>query len=153
MPKDRTLRYYLPRLEREHPTIFADWKAGKYASASEALRASGLRPEPSRLNALKAAWKKASRREQTEFLTWVGASTVSSTAPVVDGNRRLLPATAARIETIMARRGMKMGDVMTEMGFKRLNASLGNALANRATRLHPDLVQALEKWLNDNQSV
>ncbi|MCV0394359.1 MAG: hypothetical protein K5872_13405 [Rhizobiaceae bacterium] len=153
MPKIRDHAYYMSRLEREHPTIFADWKAGKYRSARQALIAAGLRREQTHINTLKAAWKKASRREQTEFLKWVGTSTSTSAAPIVDAERRLLTTTAARIATVMARRGIEMGGVMDEMGFKRRDASLGNAMANRPTRLRPDVVRALEAWLDTNRTV
>lgn len=40
-------------------------------------------------------------------------------------------------------RQLKPGDVMSEMGFSRLNASVGMALA-RGTQLNPDLVKSLE---------
>ena len=44
-------------------------------------------------------------------------------------NRRLLPLIVARIDEIMSKRHLKIWDVMAEMGFARLNASLGMALA------------------------
>ena len=46
----------------------------------------------------------------------------------------------------MLRRGMSMGAVMNELGFKRLNPSLGLALSQNS-RLQPDMITALEKWI------
>lgn len=46
----------------------------------------------------------------------------------------------------MLRRGMSMGAVMDELGFKRLNPSLGLALRQNS-RLQPDMIAALEKWI------
>jgi antitoxin component HigA of HigAB toxin-antitoxin module len=141
------------RLEAEHPAIFADWKAGKYSSARKALEAAGLRRPNMRLNALKNAWAKATAKERADFLLWTASPvTSSSLGNVVDKDRRIIPAAAAQIRTIMDRRGLKMGDVMSEMGFKRLDPSLGNALSG-ATRLRPDVVNQLEKWLDDNRTV
>jgi len=52
----------------------------------------------------------------------------------------------------MSKRHLKMGDVMAEMGFPRLNASLGMALT-RGTQLQPSVIEALEKWLAANAMV
>lgn len=67
-------------------------------------------------------------------------------------NRRLLPLTVARIDEIVSKRHLKIGDVMAEMGFARLNASLGMALAG-GTKLQPYVINALEKWLAVNSKV
>lgn len=156
----RNNTYFLPRLEVEHPKIYADFRAGKYPSLRQALIAAGLKQEPRKLNALKATWKKASPADRLEFLKWVGAptsapvaaSTPTAAAPLVDGDGRLLPAIADRIRRIMSRRGLKMGAVMRELGLKVDDGSLGGALAKKPTRLRPELISALEKWLGDNTS-
>lgn len=64
----------------------------------------------------------------------------------------LIPAASARIEEIMLRRHLKMGEVMAEIGFGRLNPSLGLAM-NQRTQLQPDLIVALEKWLVANSCI
>lgn len=152
--------YYEARLERDHPTIYADLKAGKYRTVTDAALAAGLKTKRSRLHELKNAWNKASHAEQREFLKWLSASRsvvhpVSAPliplAPIAI-NRCLVPLAVARIDEIMSRRHLKMGDVMAEMGIPRLNASLGMALA-RGTRLQPNLIAALEKWLATNVTV
>ena len=52
----------------------------------------------------------------------------------------------------MVARKMTMGDVMAEMGLKRLNASVGNALRSE-NRLQPNVIAALEIWLDKNKYV
>ena len=151
MPKKqkRDNAYYLGRLEEEHPTIHADFLAGKYDSARAALEAAGLRKPQSPLSSLKSAWAKASVAEKATFLRDIGAissaSPGSSTASITVG-RRLTPAAKLRITTIMDARRIKMGDVMDELGMNRLNPSLGMALS-RDTEISAAMIRALEAWL------
>lgn len=156
----RNAAYYENRLKRDHPAIYADLKAGKYRTVADAAIAAGLRNRRTRLHELKNAWSKASPVEQREFLSWLRASRAvvpsiavasPSLAPIAV-NRCLVPLAVARIDEIMFKRHLKMGDVMFEMGFERLNASLGMALA-RGTQLQPTVIAALEKWLAANATV
>lgn len=155
--------YYLGRLERQHPTTFADFKAGKYPSINEALYAAGLKRRRTRVQEMQNAWRKASAAERREFVQWLKTAgapgraspsmpATSPPAPAVNSERRLLPAAKARILVIMSTRGLKGGDVMVELGFNNLNPSLGHALA-QGTRLQPPMVAALEGWLAKNASV
>lgn len=155
--------YYLGRLERDYPVTFADFKAGKYPSINDALYAVGLKRRRTRVQEMQNAWQKASAVERREFLRWLMAPgapwraspsmpAASPRVPAVDSERRLLPAAKARIIVIMSTRGLRSGDVMDELGFKRLHPSLGHALA-QGTRLQPAMVAALEGWLAKNASV
>lgn len=65
---------------------------------------------------------------------------------------RLVPAVSARIEEIMAKRHIKPGDVMAELGLSRLDVSVSNAIKH-GWRLKPDVITALEKWLEVNAAV
>lgn len=47
--------YYLRRLEKEHPAIFAELKAGRYPSNRKALEAAGLGKPSRALGVLKSA--------------------------------------------------------------------------------------------------
>lgn len=85
------------------------------------------------------------------MLSGAAAPTSAAKWRVVNTARRLTPRAKKRIATIMDRRRLKMGDVMSELGFKRLNASLGNAL--KGTRVNAGMVAPLQKWLDDNGSV
>lgn len=155
--------YYKERLEREHPAIYRDLLAGKYKSDREAFIAAGIRQPRSRLHELKNAWEKATTTEQSDFVAWLSArhgvtitpasrAAPGTTSGSVAVNRRLEDWAKLRIKQIMDRRRMKQGDVMDELGFKRLNASLGRALA-RGDKLQPEMIDAIEKWLEANKAV
>jgi hypothetical protein len=153
--------YYLDVLERHHPTVFLDWKAGRFSSPRQAFIAAGLKKERSLLNMLKSAWSKASAAERRDFLTAIAAgsgSTASTSssppATLTDRDGRLLASVEARVKQIIDKRNIRMGDVMTEMGFAALDPSLGQAMSRaRRARVRPDLQKALERWLHDNKGV
>lgn len=147
--------YWLKRILAVRADLHADYLAGRILSVAEARRRAGLMSERTALHELKNAWRKASIAERRQFTSWAltgaAAPTPGAKWQVVDADRRLTPRAKKRIATIMGRRGLKMGDVMAELGFKRLNASLGNALKD--TRVTASMVTPLEKWLDDNASV
>jgi hypothetical protein len=155
---DRSSTYYLERLQREHPKIHSDWMAGKYPSINAARRAAGMITGRTRLHELKNAWAKASPAERRQFLSWAtsttAGSTVRSPAPSrpIAVDQQIEPWAAKRIDEIMTKRNMKLGAIMDELGYSRLDASLGNALKN-GTRIRPGMVTALEKWLSDNRTI
>lgn len=162
MPKKqkRDNVYYEERLKNEFPAILADLKAGKHRTITDAAIAAGLKKPRTRLQELKNAFGKASRSEQSAFLGWLAAQgyLVSTTpASSISGStiakdRKLVPATEKRILEIMNKRGLKIGDVMAEIGYPKLNASLGLALS-RGDRLQPDMIAAINKWLTANASI
>ncbi len=162
MPKKqkRDNAYYEERLKNDYSTIYADLKAGKHKTITEAAIAAGLKKPRTRLQELKNAFNKANKSEQTAFLGWLAAkghliapsSTTGTASATIAINGKLLPATKNRIEEIIAKRHVKVGDVMAEMSFPKLNASLGRAL-HRGDRLQPDVIMALEKWLAANASI
>ncbi|MBL4927778.1 hypothetical protein [Fuscibacter oryzae] len=166
MTKTRQKRdnsYYLDRLRIDHPGIYADFQAGKFKNASEALIKAGLRKPKTALDALHSAWAKATTAERVAFKAMIGCApkvsttsfispgvsqptTPASTPRPIHQNRYLTPEAADDIRAIMARRGLKNGDVMRELGFNPLNASLGMAL-NRNTQIKEPLLKALEGWI------
>ncbi|KQZ26496.1 hypothetical protein ASD50_03555 [Mesorhizobium sp. Root552] len=164
MPKKpkRDNAYYEAQLKHRFPAIHSDYRSGKYSSLREALITSGIKQPRSRLHELKNAWLKATAAEQREFLRWLNAQTAVMTGPSAPAsgsgttqvavNRRLEAWATSRIRDIMNKRGLTIGDVMHEMGYKRLNASLGRALARR-DQLQPDVISALERWLQANKSI
>jgi hypothetical protein len=164
MPKRQTRdnSYYEKQLQSRFPAIHSDYRVGKYRSLREALIAAGIKQPRSRLHELKNAWLKATAAERREFTRWlrtqVGAAAVTvaragaSVARPIAVDRRLEPWAVARIQAIMVTRRLAIGDVMDEMGFKRLNASLGRALA-RGDRLRPEVLDGLERWLSANRRI
>jgi len=157
----RDSAYYEDRLKREYLAIHADLKAGKYRTVADAAIAAGLKKPRTRLQELKNAWLKASAPEQGNFLLWltgtgVGLSTMPSSSAslsfTVAIDRRLSPAAILRINEIIARRHLKPGDVMAEMGYPKLNTSVSTAL-RQGWKLKSDVITALEKWLIANSTV
>jgi len=167
-PQKRDNQYYLDRLRNEHPAVFADFQAGKFKSAAEALVAAGLRKPRSQLDVLSSAWSKASPTERDTFKAQIGCSAPApaSVVPAVvsaviappgqarpaKGKGQLTPALAADVTAIMARRGLKNGDVMREIGFKHLDASLGRALG-RGDQVQNRMINALEDWVGKNKTM
>lgn len=170
----RDNRYYLERLRCDHPSIYVDYQAGKYPSAAAAFIAAGLRKQRSQLDQLELAWAKASQSERDAFKTFIGCVAANSmnSAPVtgtaspsgipfpapttagvgvalhIDGY--LSADTVAHLKKVMSHRNMKMGDLMVELGFKKLTPSLGLAI-NQGSRVKDQhLIDALEDWLKKN---
>lgn len=157
----RNKAYYEERLLKDYPAYYADYINGKYRTITEAAIACGLKTSRTRLLELKNAWQKASANERREFENWLHAQygittphpvTTSSTNPPIAIDRRLSPWAKSRIRAIIAKRHMRKGDVMHEMGFKKLDASLGRALGSD-NRLKPAVLVALEAWLNANKHI
>ncbi len=158
----RNSAYYEERLKREHPLVYADLKTGKYQTVTEAAIAAGLKTPRTRLQELKNAWSKASATEQDDFVQWLaGLGATMSSAPaapttgvgtLTTSDQKLSAPASKRINDIMLKRRLTPGDIMAEMGFSKLDASVGMALA-RGTRLRPDVITALESWLAANASV
>ncbi|PYE88057.1 hypothetical protein [Phyllobacterium leguminum] len=155
----RDSAYYEERLKRDHPSVYADLKSGKHSTVTDAAIAAGLKKARTRLQELRNAWTKADAVEQADFLRWLAASGAGSprmSRPASIGvtfkvavDRRLTAEASRRINEIMSKRHLKPGDVMAELGYSRLNASVGMALA-RGTQLKPDVIVALQKWLAAN---
>lgn len=156
-PQKRNNTYYLDRLKRDHPKIHADYLAGKFPSALQAFEAAGLKGRRTRLQELKNAWQKSTAGEQRDFLTWLGIGAPAPSTPVpgpplaIDG--RLETWAMKRINHIIAARRIKIGAVMSELGFKAGNPSLGLALNQGFVIRDRTMLDALEKWLTANASV
>lgn len=155
----RDSAYYEERLKRDHPTVYGDLKAGKFGTVADAAIAAELKKPRTRLQELKNAWSKATPPQQDDFLRWLVRTgvvlptipTSTSSAIKVAVDRRLTPGARHRINDIMAKRSLKPGDVMAELGHSSMNPSLGMAIA-RGTRLTPDMILTLEKWPSTNRN-
>lgn len=166
-PQKRDNQYYLDRLRNEYPAVFADFQAGKFKSAAEALVAAGLRKPRSQLDVLSSAWSKASPTERDAFKVLIGCvapAPVSVVPAVVSaviapptlarparGKSYLTPTLAAEVKAIMDRRRLKVGEVMREIGFSHLDASLGRAIA-RGDQIQNRMISALEIWVKKNNA-
>lgn len=149
--------YYLERLRKLRPDIYADFKSGRISSVAEALDVSGIKPRRTALQQLQSAWSKADPTERDTFRQMIGCvpasagqmtgSVSASTGSPFHVDRKLTPAAIAQISAIMTRRDLRMGQVMAELGFSPLNVSLGNALS-QGTKLRPEVLDRLEAWLS-----
>lgn len=155
-PPTRDNAYYEQQLKSRHLSIHADFLAGKYPNLAAALLAAGIKKPRTRSQELKNAWSKASMAEKKDFRLWL-KSQIHAThgAPnpgAVAVDRSLQPWAADRIEEIMARRGLRAGDVSSELGLPRNDQSVRMA-AVRGTRLQPKAIVALDRWLKANAHV
>jgi hypothetical protein len=90
--KKRDASYYRNRLRRDHPAIHADLLAGKFSSVRQAAAAAGLIHLPTRVDALKREWTRATIAERREFRDWLLGKARRPSPPlaIVDADRRLL---------------------------------------------------------------
>jgi len=58
----------------------------------------------------------------------------------------------AHIKAVMARRSIKVGVIMKELGFSALNPSLGLAM-NQGFRINDRMIDALADWLRTNPAL
>ena len=159
--------YYVERLKRDHPNIYADLQAGKFKNTTQAIVEAGLKKPRSALDTLESIWKQATPAERNAFKIAIGCTVAPPAAPTpavspvavsmniarpLRANTHLSSQTTDRIEGIMHLRKMKMGEVMKEMGFSSLNTSLGMAM-QRGTQVREDVFKALEEWLETNKNV
>jgi hypothetical protein len=160
--------YYLARLRKEHPTVHADYQAGKFKNLTGALVKAGLRKRRTGLDMLKSAWKNASASERDAFKSFIGCATPAVTGTPVSSSGHVAPSSPAtssahsqphhlpadlevRIRDAMNRRGLNNGDVMREIGRKPTDTSLGMALS-RKTRLQADMIEDLRAWVTQNST-
>jgi len=159
----RDSAYYEARLQRDHAAIYSDFKAGKYLTITDAAVAAGLKKRRTNLQEMANAWSKATASERADFLQLLAGKgvvfpsvlsqpVVGTVIATIAVNQKLTVSTSDRIKEIMSKRRLKPGDVMAEMGYPRLDASVATALA-RETKLRPDVISALENWLDANSSV
>ena len=138
--------------------MHADYLAGAYKTADSALRAAGLKKERTSLHELKNAWRKATAAEQDDFKRHIGCmpGVIASAPPTpprvfsVDG--RPEPWVLERHDEIMIAKRMKISDRRHALGYGALDASLGRAIS-QGSRLQPKILEALEKWIDDNKDV
>lgn len=157
-PKKRDSAYWLARLERDHPDIHARLLAGEFTSVRAASAAAGLIRLPTRLDALKREWAKASPAERAEFVSWAEGRLpprpAGSPLPgsLIGPDGFLLPEVIDRIEAIMVTPGpfgpgkSQHGRIMSAMGYQRSSTRLANALLRRG-KPDSDFLDRLRAWI------
>jgi hypothetical protein len=145
--KKRDSAYWRRRLQKEHPAVFDQLKAGRIRSVRQACIRAGLIRQPSALDELKRAWKKASRTERDEFERWSEAGAARrSSAPLVDPNGFLSIGVVKAARERMEKEGLTVGQLSATLGSHRLDPRLGHILRRR-WKPQPDLLKALQSWL------
>lgn len=130
--KDRSAAYWLKRLEKENPKIYADFLARRYPSVNKACEAAGLKPRTSGLDALKRVWKRSPAPDQDAFLTWAKPS-AAKIAPIMVGpiaDPRLCLSKEVRdfLACWIFYNDSKAGRVMQQLGFPAFDTSLSAAI-------------------------
>jgi hypothetical protein len=152
MTKKRDSAYYKERLKRDFPPVFADWRAGKFKSVRQAAAAAGLIHLPTRVDALKREWKRATTREKNEFVAWTkGRKAVSAapSTPIVDAAGHLKPAVIRFINEWTRDKRIKPGRIMKEIGFSNFDYTLSHALRLGAP-IRSAAIPPLGSWLVRN---
>ena len=161
MAKKRDSHYWLGRLERDHPTIFAAYKAGRIKSVRQACAKAGLIRLPGRLDALKREWKAATISEKSAFLEWtrshtprddrmVGAATLpgvlDTSKALVGADGHLLPIVIDHVRAIMRARNLKPWQVAVALGSHSHDMRVELAL-QRSWRPTEDFLGRLKDWI------
>lgn len=149
--------YYLRKIRGKRPDLHADVLDGKL-TISQARKLAGLGGARTRLHELKNAWKKATPKEQSDFLFWAGLAPpttppASATGSAFDVDGVMLDWARRRIPEIMSRRRLSFGEVADELGLKRLNPSVMNAVRNGTRIKSTATASAIDAWLAKNVSV
>ena len=150
MSKKRDSKYFAERLQRDFPAIHSEYRAGKLKSIRQAAIMAGLVRKPTRVDALRREWKKASVSEQGEFLVWARAARSGSgkRTPIVTSTGLMTTAVINYLNTWLKRHKLRPGQVMKQMGFSNYDYRLASAL--NGAPLSPKLVPSLAGWLARN---
>jgi hypothetical protein len=151
MTKKRDSAYYERRLKRDFLKFFADLRAGKFTSVRQAAAAAaaGLIHLPTRVDALKREWKRATTAEKNEFVAWTKGRKAASAAPstpIIDAAGHLKPAVIRFIWGWTSDKRITPGTIMKEIGFSNFDYTLSHALRLGAP-IRSTAIAPLESWL------
>jgi hypothetical protein len=151
MKKKRDAAYYKGRLAREKPAIFAEIRPGGLSVRAASAKAR-LIHLPTRLDALKREWKKATLAEHREFIRWAKArESKAPSAPVrsiANAAGQLRPDVAKFLSDWVKTKRSKPGRIMKVMGFKGFDPTLSMAIyGGHSLRL--EVIPKLTAWLTE----
>ena len=147
--KKRDAAYLKSRLKRDHPEIHKSLEAGHISSVNQAAILAGLKRPPTRFDALKREWNRASAKERSDFERWMAGATAASPETlqeIVDVSGILTAEAAEFLKTWVKSRKVSPGRIMKELGFSHNDYRLAEAL-NRPKALKPEILRKLEPWL------
>ncbi len=87
-PKDRSNSYWLKRIERDHPKIFAKLRSGEVPTVRAARLQAGLLRQPTRLEKFIRDWDRLSIGQRGEFLQWVKSTQKPAAQKTAEPKRR-----------------------------------------------------------------
>jgi hypothetical protein len=148
MAKRRDSAYFRRRLEKEHPAIYRELLSKKYPSVRAAAAAAGLIHLPTRLDALKREWRRATASEQRAFDAWVkaGARPKPRIPAIADKERRLRPDVRSFLADWVKANRLTPGRVLKAIGFTEYDFRLSRAVYHREP-LPKRILDKLAPWL------
>jgi len=152
MTRKRDAAYFKRRLAKEHSAIFAEICPGGLSVRAASAKA-GLIRLPTRLNALKREWKKATTEERREFIHWAKAREAkgrgASVRPIADAASCLRPEVRKFLSDWLKANGSKPGRIMKMIGFSVHDATLSPAIYGGSS-LRAAVIPKLAVWLTSH---
>jgi hypothetical protein len=146
MKKKRDSAYYKKRLAKDHPTLFAEVRAGRLSVRAASAKA-GLIRLPTRLDALKREWNKASKSQRDEFDEWLKTGAPKRIAKsIADADGRLRSDVRAFLSHWLKSNKSKPGRIMKQMGLSLYDIRLSMAIFG-GHELPPEVISKLDDWL------
>lgn len=147
MKKKRDSEYFAKRLAKDYPAIFAEVRPRGPLSIRAASVKAGLIHLPTRVDALKREWKRATEAQRVEFLHWLRAAAVKRVAmPIADAGGRLRPEVRAFLSHWVRSNRSKPGRIMRDIGFSRSDYTLSAAIS-RGDPMRAEVIPKLSVWL------
>ncbi|MGD0420311.1 MAG: hypothetical protein ABSA68_12155 [Xanthobacteraceae bacterium] len=144
--KKRDSAYYRKRLAKDHPLIYAEVVAGRLSVRAASAKAD-LIHLPTRVDALKREWKRASEAQRDEFQEWVKTGTSKGRPkPIADADGRLRTDVRAFLSHWITSHKSRPGRILEEIGFSVHDYTLSWAISD-GHGLRPDVIPKLSAWL------
>jgi hypothetical protein len=149
--KKRDSAYYRRRLEKDRPAIFAEVVAGRLSVRAASAKA-GLIHLPTRLQALKREWKGATDAQRVQFLIWLKSGAHKWVGqPIADSDGRLRRDVSDFLLRWVARKGLRPGNIMKELGFSGHDPTFASAISSDYP-LRAEVIPKLAVWLKKHGS-
>jgi len=148
MTKKRDSAYYRRRLEKDHPAVYRELLSKKHRSVRAAAAAAGLIHLPTRVDALKREWTRATAPERSAFVAWLkaGAKSKPRIVTIADKEGRLRPDVRSFLADWFKANRLTPGRVLKTLGFTNHDFRLFRAVYHREP-LPKHILDRLAPWL------
>jgi hypothetical protein len=144
--KKRDSAYYKKRLAKDHPALLAEVRAGRLSVRAASAKA-GMIHLPTRLDALKREWKRASESQRDEFREWLKTEELKrGRKTIADSDGRLRSDVRAFMSHWIKSNRSKPGWIMKEMGLSVHDYRLSMGIFG-GHELPRKVMSKLEDWL------